>query len=320
MLNLQADGYASTLWARAVQAERHARGVADFSYAVNQCLLARAEGVRLPRLHTAVLLLKLAEAQALPATAPFYMGIAGAWAMILSKVGVIAPLSEPALAAFKLAGYLGAAGALGFAGMAILNEAMRASVRPALFGLPGRGPGARRARRAAEYPVLVVGMWLFMVFPSLHAAATSALAALSKGRFKQSGYVVAEKLVATSPRGGDSGSSNSNNGFGSGSRNSNNGFGSGSGSRNSNGFGSSLELASSSAGGGASSPSRPANAPLSSLSSSSSPAKQQGQQQQQQHDSRAKPPASAREQLAGGGKKWGGVPGVGAPAVAATAV
>ena len=62
MLNLQADGYASTLWARAVQAERHARGVADFSYALNQCLLARREeresGVRgLPRLHTAVLLL-----------------------------------------------------------------------------------------------------------------------------------------------------------------------------------------------------------------------------------------------------------------------
>ena len=174
MLNLQAESYASTLWARAVQAERHARGVADFSYALNQCLLAKENGVNLPKLHTAVLLLKLAEAQALPATAPFFMGIAGAWAMILSKVGVISPLSPSALAAFKLAGYLGAAGALGFAGMAILNEVMRASVRPALFGLPGSGPGAHRARRAAEYPVLVVGMWLFMVFPSLHAAATSA--------------------------------------------------------------------------------------------------------------------------------------------------
>lgn len=200
--------------------------------------------------------------------------------MILSKIGVIAPLSQSALAAFKLAGYLGAAGALGFAGMAILNETMRASVRPSLFGLPGSGPGANRLRRACEYPVLIIGMWLFMVFPSLHAAATSALAALSKGKFKQSGYVVAEKLVATSPRGGDS-----------------------SGNGSSSGFGSSLELASA---GGAS------PAPLS--LSSSSPAKQQNHHQQQQHD-RPKPPV---RELGGG--KWGGVPGVGAPAVAATAV
>lgn len=283
MLNLQAESYASTLWARAVQAERHARGVADFSYALNQCLLAKASGIRLPKLHTTVLLLKLAEAQALPATAPFYMGIAGAWAMILSKVGIISPLSESALAALKLAGYLGAAGALGFAGMAVLNEAMRAAVRSALFGLPGSGRGAHRPRRACEYPVLIVGMWLFMVFPSLHAAATSALAALSRGRFKQSGYVVAEKLVATSPR-GDSNS----------------------GDRS--GFGSSLELAA--AGGGGASPLRPpAAAPL---SLSPSPPKKT---QQQQHD-RPKPPV---RELNGGGK-WGGVPGVGAPAVTATAV
>jgi len=298
MLNLQAEGYASTLWARAVQAERHARGVADFSYALNQCLLARGSGVRLPRLHTAVLLLKLAEAQTLPATAPFYMGIAGAWAMLLSKLGVIAPLSASALAAFRLAGYLGAAGALGFAGMAILNEAMRASVRPALFGLPGRGPGASRLRRAAEYPVLVVGMWLFMVFPSLHAAATSALAALSRGRFKQSGYVVAEKLVATSPRGGGS----SGSGF------------SGNGS-SSNGFGSSLELAT--AGGGASPPPlKPATAPPS-LSLSSSPAKAPLRIPEQQHD---RPKPAVRELGGVGGGKWGGAPGVGVPAVAATAV
>ena len=298
MLNLQAEGYASTLWARAVQAERHARGVADFSYALNQCLLARGSGVRLPRLHTAVLLLKLAEAQTLPATAPFYMGIAGAWAMLLSKLGVIAPLSASALAAFRLAGYLGAAGALGFAGMAILNEAMRASVRPALFGLPGRGPGASRLRRAAEYPVLVVGMWLFMVFPSLHAAATSALAALSRGRFKQSGYVVAEKLVATSPRGGGS----SGSGF------------SGNGS-SSNGFGSSLELAA--AGGGASPPPlKPATAPPS-LSLSSSPAKAPLRIPEQQHD---RPKPAVRELGGVGGGKWGGAPGVGVPAVAATAV
>ena len=306
MLNLQADGYASTLWARAVQAERHARGVADFSYALNQCLLARREeresGVRgLPRLHTAVLLLKLAEAQALPATAPFYMGIAGAWAMILSKIGVIAPLSAPALAAFRLAGYLGAAGALGFACMAALNEAMRASVRPALFGLPGRGAGANRLRRAAEYPVLLAGMWLFMVLPGLHAAAASALAALSGGRFKQSGYVVAEKLVATSPRAGESGSSgggSSSSGF--------NGTGGGGGRSSVGGFGSSLELASA--------PLKPATAPPPSLSlssSSSSPAAKEGQQQ---HDG-PKPPV--REL---GGKWSGGAPGVGAPAVAATAV
>lgn len=291
MLNLQAESYASTLWARAVQAERHARGIADFSYALNQCLQAKAQGVKLPKLHTAVLLLKLAEAQALPATAPFYMGIAGAWAMILSKIGVISPLSESALAAFKLAGYLGAAGALGFAGMAILNEAMRAAVRPALFGLPGSGPGAHRLRRACEYPVLIIGMWLFMVFPSLHAATTSALAALSRGRFKQSGYVVAEKLVATSPRGGGDSSSNG-------------------GDRS--GFGSSLELAAAGGGGGGASPLQPpAAAPL-----SLSPSPTTYQQQNQQHD-RLKPPV---RELNGGGRKWDGVSGVGAPAVTATAV
>jgi len=296
MLNLQAESYAATLWVRAVQAERHARGVADFSYALNQALLARAAASAgssgLPRLRTTVLLLKLAEAQALPATAPFYMGIAGAWAMILSKLGLIAPLPPQALAALRLAGYLGAAGALGFACMAALNEAMRASVRPALFALPGSGPGARRLRRAAEYPVLVVGMWLFMVLPSLHAAATSALAALSRGRFRQSGYVVAEKLVATSPRGGGDSSSSSS---------SSSGFGSS--SINGGGGGGSLELGGG-GGGGALPP-----APL-----SSSPAKQQ------QQGDRPKPPVREVNGSNGsGGGKWG-VPGVGAPAVAATAV
>jgi hypothetical protein len=32
MLNLQAAGWWSTIWARMVQAERHARGCADFAY------------------------------------------------------------------------------------------------------------------------------------------------------------------------------------------------------------------------------------------------------------------------------------------------
>ena len=215
-----------------------------------------------PRYGLAAVALPAELAQALPATAPFYMGIAGAWAMLLSKLGVIAPLSASSLAAFKLAGYLGAAGALGFAGMAVLNEAMRAAVRPALFGLPGSGPGANRLRRACEYPVLIVGMWLFMVFPSLHAAGASALAALSRGRFKQGGYVVAEKLVATSPRGDDGRS-----------------FGNGG-----NGFGSSLELAGSgaAAGGNGGESSPPKRPPLSAASRAPSPAKQQTQTQQQQ--------------------------------------
>jgi len=34
MLNLQAPGFARTMWARMVQAERHARGCADFAYAL----------------------------------------------------------------------------------------------------------------------------------------------------------------------------------------------------------------------------------------------------------------------------------------------
>ena len=34
MLNLQAGSWWGTLWARVVQAERHARGCADFAYAL----------------------------------------------------------------------------------------------------------------------------------------------------------------------------------------------------------------------------------------------------------------------------------------------
>ena len=34
MLNLQAPSFVRTMWARMVQAERHARGCADFAYAL----------------------------------------------------------------------------------------------------------------------------------------------------------------------------------------------------------------------------------------------------------------------------------------------
>ncbi len=34
MLNLQAPSFLRTMWARMVQAERHARGCADFAYAL----------------------------------------------------------------------------------------------------------------------------------------------------------------------------------------------------------------------------------------------------------------------------------------------
>lgn len=54
MKNLQSATYCRTLWQRAVQSERHARGVVDFAYACKQASC-------LPRFHwtTVVLLLKV---------------------------------------------------------------------------------------------------------------------------------------------------------------------------------------------------------------------------------------------------------------------
>ena len=188
MLNLQADGYAATIVARAVQAERHARGVADVAYSLKQVATASPP---LPRAPTAVLLLKLLEAQALPATAPFYMGIAAGWAMLLQSAGVVAPYPPTAQTALAAVTWLGAAGAAGFVALAALNEAMRRTVRPALYGLPNPP-----LWRVLEYPVLAVGMWIFMVLPSLWAAAKSGLAGAG---VKAGAYVVAEKVVSTDP-------------------------------------------------------------------------------------------------------------------------
>lgn len=191
MLNLQADGYVATIVARAVQAERHARGIADVAYSIRQVATASPP---LPRATTAVLLLKLLEAQALPATAPFYMGIAAGWALLVARFGLVAPYPPAALAALSAVAYLGAAGALCFAAVAALNECMRRCVRPALYGLTNPP-----LWRCAEYPVLAIGMWIFMVLPSLWAAAKSGLAGVGVSAGE---YVVAEKLVSSPKAGG----------------------------------------------------------------------------------------------------------------------
>ena len=181
MLNLQASTYGATLWARAVQAERHARGVADFAYA----LAAAVRGWRrLPAARTAVLLAKLLEAQLLPSVAPLYMGVAGGWAAALVKFGVIPASSYGPAATSALARipWLGAAGAGAFLAMAALNEAARRTARTRLFRL---APQPRW--RVVEYLALLVDVWVFMVLPSLWAGARSGLG-LSAGA-----YVVAAK-------------------------------------------------------------------------------------------------------------------------------
>lgn len=52
MKNLQSASYCRTLWQRAVQSERHARGVVDFAYACKQVSC-------LPRINWATILLML---------------------------------------------------------------------------------------------------------------------------------------------------------------------------------------------------------------------------------------------------------------------
>lgn len=181
MLNLQASSYASTLWARAIQAERHARGVADFAYALS----ATVRGWRtLPILPTAAMLAKLLEAQLLPSVAPLYMGIAGGWAALLVKAGVVpaAAFGPAATAALARIPWLGGAGAAAFLAMAALNEAARRTARTRLFRL---APQPRW--RVLEYAALLVDVWAFMVLPSLWAGARSGLG-LDAGA-----YVVAAK-------------------------------------------------------------------------------------------------------------------------------
>jgi hypothetical protein len=133
-------------------------------------------------------MLKLLEAQALPATAPFYMGVAAGWAMLVARAGLVAPYPPAALTALSAVTWLGGAGAAGFVALAGLNEAMRRTVRPKLYGMANPP-----LWRVAEYPVLAVGMWIFMVLPSLWAAAKSGLAGVG---VRAGEYVVAEKNVA----------------------------------------------------------------------------------------------------------------------------
>jgi hypothetical protein len=192
MLNLQASSYGATLVARAVQAERHARGVADFAYA----LAAAVRGWRrLPVLATATLLAKLVEAQLLPSVAPLYMGIAGGWAAALVKFRVVPATAygPAATAALARIPWLGAAGACAFLAMAALNEAARRTARARLFRL---APQPRW--RVVEYAALLVDVWAFMVLPSLWAGARSGLG-LDAGA-----YVVAAKEGGGGESGSDS--------------------------------------------------------------------------------------------------------------------
>lgn len=191
MLNLQASSYGGTLWARAVQAERHARGVADFAYAA----AAAVRGWRrLPVWPTCVLLAKLLEAQLLPSVAPLYMGLAGGVAVGMVRVGAVSPdaYGPAATAALARIPWLGGAGAAAFLAMATLNEAARAAARARLFRL---APQPRW--RVVEYGALLVDVWAFMVLPSLWAGARSGLG-LDAGA-----YVVAAKEEEGGGGGGD---------------------------------------------------------------------------------------------------------------------
>ncbi|BDA40466.1 hypothetical protein COCOBI_01-1190 [Coccomyxa sp. Obi] len=176
MLNLQAAGWWPTIWARMVQAERHARGCADFAYCLKH---AR----RMPRFSwtTVALCLKVLEAQMLPATAPFYMGLAAGWAVF---VGTYVHHTALSMMALKFIAVFGIMGVPVFVSLATCNEVVRRYVRPRLYN-------TRNVPlwRSIEYVALLVDVWLFMVLPTVYALTKSVLP-ISQGE-----YVVAEKLV-----------------------------------------------------------------------------------------------------------------------------
>ncbi|KAK9843528.1 hypothetical protein WJX81_007436 [Elliptochloris bilobata] len=174
MLNLQAPSFVRTMWARMVQAERHARGCADFAYA-----LKHARAMPAFSWTTVALCLKVLEAQMLPATAPFYMGIAAGWAVL---VGAYVHHTAASLLALRFITMFGVAGLPVFVGLATCNERCRRFVRPRLFNVPNVPMW-----RSVDYVTLAVDVWLFMVLPTVYALTKSVLP-ISQGE-----YVVAEK-------------------------------------------------------------------------------------------------------------------------------
>ncbi|CAL5225244.1 g8034 [Coccomyxa viridis] len=176
MLNLQAGGYWETIRARMVQAERHARGCADFAYC-----LKHARSMPHFSWRTVALCFKVLEAQMLPACAPFYMGLAAGWGVFISKHVQHSALSLMGLNFIKL---FGLAGIPIFVSLAACNEVVRRYVRPRLYNTKNMP-----LWRCADYVALLVDVWLFMVLPTVFAL-TKSILPISQGE-----YVVAEKIV-----------------------------------------------------------------------------------------------------------------------------
>ena len=90
--------------------------------------------------------MQVLEAQMLPATAPFYMGLAAGWAVLVSAY---IHHTATSLMALRFITVFGIAGLPIFVGLAICNERCRRFVRPRLFNVPnvpmwrcGTHPGA----------------------------------------------------------------------------------------------------------------------------------------------------------------------------------
>eukprot|EP00884_Botryococcus_braunii_P004764 jgi/Botrbrau1/14289/Bobra.0369s0003.1 len=174
MKNLQSASYCRTLWQRAVQSERHARGVVDFAYACKQVSC-------LPHISwtTILLMLKVLEAQVLPTTAPFYVGLAAGVAMFARNYVEYSELASNTLQ--FIVGF-GAVGMLVFLCVTVGNECLRHYVRPRLYKA-NRPP----LWRGVEYLAILVGVWVYMVAPNLYAAT------LSVSPFGHGEYIVADK-------------------------------------------------------------------------------------------------------------------------------